>query len=191
MNANEFIISKNTQGLMPPMIPVDDVVEYLQEYASIKSKEELSEAVLKIDKVLKKYEDDIQYGFSGEYHTKIRNIISHFQQETAKAISTKKALVEDCVVYFRSVVMLAESVGMAETHAEKSARLRGLVQLLESAIVKLRNSQGDELMHNWQYFDFNISDYPYRAVLRNLQRENQEMKRRLGEDVGKELEEDF
>lgn len=188
MNVNEFLESKNIQD---HVVSIDDLAQYMEEYATLKADELLSSAVLKIDKVIKKYEDDIQYSFSGEYHTKIRNLISHFQQETAKAISTKKALIEDCMVYFRSVVMLVESVGMAETHAEKSARLRGLVQLLESAIVKLRNSQGEELMHNWQYFDFNISDYPYRMVLRNLQRENQEMKRRLGEDVGKELEEDF
>lgn len=188
MNVDEFLKNK---GVVITLASEHALVEMMEEYATLKAYELLSEAVQKIDKVIKRYEDDIQIGLSGEYHTKIRNLISHFQQETAKAISTKKSLLDDCTVYFRSVVMLAESVGMAETHAEKSARLRGLVQLLESAIVKLRNSQGDELMHNWQYFDFNISDYPYRAVLRNLQQENQEMKRRLGEDIGKELEEDF
>lgn len=186
MSAEEFLQSKNLNG---ELIPDYTVVEYLEEYGNQKAKELFTETIQKIDKVIRHYEGDAGVTCSGEYPSRLRNLFLHYQQKAGNAIAKNKSVVEDCLVYFRSVAMLAESVGMAQTHNEKNARLRGLVELLESAIHKLRTHQEDELMHNWQYFSWHVSDYPYRAVLRNLQQENRELKAKLGEATESDLEE--
>lgn len=111
---------------------------------------------------------------------RIQNHIGDEERNAQIAIADKKQLIEDALVYFRSVVMIAESIGMAGTHAEKSARLRGLIELLNSAISKLRKEQTDSILNNWEMFHWGYSDYPYKRILENysdLQRQNDDLKK--------------
>lgn len=110
---------------------------------------------------------------------RLQNHIADEERNAQSAIADKKRLIEDATVYFRSVIMISESIGMASTHAEKSARLRGLIELLNSAISKLRQEQQESLLNNWEHFHWGYSDYPYKRILENysdLQRENDRMK---------------
>lgn len=88
-------------------------------------------------------------------------------------------MIEDTVTYLQSFKMLCEMVGMAQTHGEKAARLRGMIQLIESSITKLRREQTDDILSNWQHFGWGFSDYPYQSILDNydrLKRENEDLK---------------
>lgn len=116
---------------------------------------------------------------------KLEYQISEEERQTRAALAEKRQMIEDALVYFRSVVMIAESIGMAGTHAEKSARLRGLIELLNSAITKLRNQQQESLLNNWDSFHWGYSDYPYRRILEkfnDMYRENKGMKKILEEN---------
>lgn len=111
-----------------------------------------------------------------------------------KAIADKKELTEDALVYFRSIIMIAESIGMAGTHAEKSARLRGLIELLNTAISKLRNNQQQDILHHWDTFSWSYSEYPYRRMIdeyNQLKRENERMNKLLTENNVKDVNDEL
>jgi hypothetical protein len=80
--------------------------------------------------------------------------------------------------------MLAESVGMGSTHGEKAARLRGMIELLDNTISKLKEEHTDQILNHWPFGFGGMSDYPYRAILEkldSLKRENEELKLKVNE----------
>jgi hypothetical protein len=141
---------------------------------------ETQDVLQEIEKIIKDKEAEYNSYYSTDsLPNKLLHVLQSAETGSQTAIADKRKLIEDALVYFRSVVMIVESIGMAGTHAEKSARLRGLIELLYSAIGKLRNDQQDSLLQNWESFSWSYSDYPYRKVLENykdLQRQNEQMK---------------
>jgi hypothetical protein len=139
----------------------------------------------KIEDVLNKHQEDIKNYYHGDIGDKISHLLSHYKDIAAKEIGNRKSLIEDVLVYFRSVVMISESIGIAGTHAEKAARLRGLIELLNSAINKLRTSQEEHLLSNFSWYSWDYSDYPYRSLiekLSELKTQNEYFKSQLPED---------
>ena len=139
----------------------------------------------KIKDIIKRHSNSIHVHYSGDESEQIASILNHYERLAASAISNRKTLIDDALVYFRSVTMLFESVGMASTHAEKSARLRGLIELLQSAIKKLKNEKEEELLNNWHFMSWDYSQYPYQSVLEKYGRmkaEHEELKKKLSGD---------
>lgn len=138
----------------------------------------------KLKKFIEQHEKSIHIYHAGDDVEKVAQIVNHYERIAAESIGKRKQFIEDALVYFRSVVMITETVGMAGTHAEKSARLRGLVELLNSVIEKLKHEQTENIMSNWQGFNWDFSTYPYQSVLQKFdekKRENEELKSRLAE----------
>lgn len=143
------------------------------------------EQLEKINQIIKEHESSVRCYYAGDESEKIKALLSHYKDKSAEEIGKRKQLIEDALVYFRSVVMITESIGMAGTHAEKSARLRGLIELLNSAISKLRAEQSDSLLNNWESYSWSYSDYPYRAMLESMNRlkaQNEYLKAKLPEE---------
>lgn len=140
--------------------------------------------------IINKHQDSIKNYYHGNVVDKVNHLLNHYKDIAAKEIEQRKSLIEDVLVYFRSVVMITETVGMAGTHAEKAARLRGLIELLNSTINKLRNSQTDHLLNNFGWYNWDYSDYPYRSLiekLSELKRQNEYFKAQLPEDKKSDL----
>lgn len=133
-----------------------------------------------IEKIIAEKEKEYgSYYSTDSLPNKLLRVLQSAERGSVSAIADKRKLIEDALVYFRSVAMISESIGMAGTHAEKASRLRGLIELLNSAIGKLRNEQQESLLQNWESFSWSYSDYPYRKVLENykaLQIQNEQMK---------------
>jgi hypothetical protein len=131
------------------------------------------------------------YFSCGSLLDQVAHVVETAERGSRTAIADKRKLIEDALVYFRSVILIAESIGMAATHAEKAARLRGLIELLNSAISKLRNDQQEHLLQNWESFSWGYSDYPYHRILEKyseLERQNKQMKEALEKNgLGDEL----
>jgi hypothetical protein len=58
--------------------------------------------------------------------------------------------------------------GNAGTHAEKNARLRGAIELLESAVEKLRHQHLEDLFSIYHWPDVFRSDYPTRSLMERI-----------------------
>lgn len=138
------------------------------------------QTIEKIKQLIKRHADSIHTHHCGDEAEQIASILNHYERTAASAIGEKKDAIDGTLVYFRSLVMLCESIGMAHTHGEKNARLRGLVELLNSAIGKLKQEKTDALLNNWEMYSWSYSDYPYRGVIEkynDLKRENEELKK--------------
>lgn len=140
--------------------------------------------VEQIKKIINQHEKSIHIYHAGDEAEKIAQVINHYERKAAEAIGSRKQMIEDTLVYFRSVVMITESIGMAGTHAEKAARLRGLIELLQSAISKLKQEKEEDILNNWRSFSWDFSTYPYQSILEKFddaKRENERLKSRLAE----------
>lgn len=135
-----------------------------------------------IKQIINNHEKSLRHYRCGDEAEKIASILNDYERTAASEIAKRKQLTEHTLVYFQSVAMLCESVGMASTHAEKSARLRGLIELLNSAIGKLREEQTDNLLENWRSFSWGFGTYPYQSIMRKydeLKQENEYLKAKL------------
>lgn len=138
----------------------------------------------KLKRIINQHEKSIHIYHAGDEVEKVAQIVNHYERIAAEAIAKRKQFIEDALVYFRSVVMITETVGMAGTHAEKAARLRGLVELLNNVIAKLKQEQTENILYNWQGFNWDFSTYPYQSVLQKFdetKRENEQLKSRIAE----------
>lgn len=115
-----------------------------------------------LDGYLKRHEESIHVGFSGGLFDRFASILNYYERHASDATAERKRMIEDTITYLRAFKMLTETIGMAGTHAEKAARLRGMVELLDSAIHKLREEQTDNVLNNWPHFRWGaFSDYPF------------------------------
>jgi hypothetical protein len=140
----------------------------------------------KINEVIKRHEKSLHCYRCGDEAEKIASIINDYERTAASEIAKRKVLIEQTLVYFQSVGMLCETVGMASTHGEKSARLRGLIELLNSAIGKLREEQTENLLENWRSFSWGFGTYPYQSIIRKydeLKQENEFLKSKLSSET--------
>lgn len=145
--------------------------------------------IKKIKEVILRHEKSQHHYYAGDEADEIQAIISSYESTAANAIDSNRQMTEDTLVYFRSVVMITESIGMAGTHAEKAARLRGLIELLNSAITKLKNKQSDEILNNWRWMSWDYSTYPYQSILskmEELKRENEQLKLQMAGPISKQ-----
>jgi hypothetical protein len=133
--------------------------------------------------IIKEHEKSISIIYSGDESHRVRNILNHYQRKAAEGIAGKKEVFEKVASQILAFKMVAEMIGMGDTHAEKAARLRGFIQLLDNTLQKLREEQVENIESNWPYFDFgNRSEYPYREILRKfdqLKQENADLKKRF------------
>lgn len=138
----------------------------------------------KLKTFIQRHEKSIHIFHAGDIADKTAQVVNHYEHLAAEAVTKRKQFIEDALVYFRSVIMITETIGMAGTHAEKAARLRGLVELLNSVINKLKDEQTENILSNWEFFSWDYSSYPYKSVLEKFsesKRENEQLKKRIEE----------
>lgn len=117
-----------------------------------------------------------EHGY-GTPQDRLTQLLNSMRQRELDAIAGCKAFRDDCVNWLRAISMIVESVGNASTHGEKAARCRGAVELVESAIEKLRRRNFDS-PHSWQFWmdDCFRSDYPTREYVRRIHELEAELK---------------
>lgn len=118
------------------------------------------------------------YHNHGKLKDQLAEILVTYERQAENAIASGKAIVEDMCVYLRSFAMILDMVGNASTHREKDARLRGCVEMVESAIQALRNEKERVTDLNWYgHPDIFRSDYPVREHKRRIYELENEVKR--------------
>ena len=149
----------------------------------------------KLKEFVHKQESELHQHYSGTLVQKACVLISRHERIAAGAIGEKMQAIEDMKIYVRAMTMAAEMVAIAGTHGEKNARLRGMIELMNSTSSKLNKGYEDELLASFRFQLYGNSDQPYQKILRKydeLKRENEELKRKLNpqpekKEEGKEL----
>ena len=122
-----------------------------------------------IKAILQDHSERLKCYTCGTDEERIAHIISDYHNAAVRAISDVKLFRDDLQCYLRGVALVLDMTANASTHREKDARLRGAIELLESAIEKLRNSTCEfTLSHGRQASDIFRSDYPTRHLLHRI-----------------------
>lgn len=152
------------------------------------------------DKAESAVKDDIK-AFYERYHiwsndSYFPDIIKRFAREADRIVigseAAYKRMVGDTLNYFRALVIVTEMVANAGTHAEKAARLRGLVETLESGISRLQDEQFKIIDHYWSVSpDLFKSDYPVREYKRRMYELEQKLEKYEKAEAKPESDETF
>ncbi|MBD2437388.1 hypothetical protein [Nostoc sp. FACHB-110] len=119
----------------------------------------------------------------------VQTAIDGYRNSETRALSKLKSFKEDVLTYLRAIALMATIVGNAATHAEKAARLRGLIELIESSIQTIRNEQEKFIFNHWDKPDLFKSDYPLRRYIERIRELEVENKKLKGEPLSAEDEE--
>lgn len=119
-----------------------------------------------IQELIREHQEKQRYsqGF-GSPAEKVKSILREYEDKTTKTYSDVKRVRDDMLTYFRALALILTMTGEAATHAEKNARLRGAIELLESAIEKLRNQNLESLFDIYRWPDLFRSDWPTRRLM--------------------------
>jgi hypothetical protein len=137
----------------------------------------------RLKQVIKRHAEKQHTYYSGDEIEQIESAIRHYEREAANAVAEKLDMTDNTLTYFRAAVMLVESASMGATHTEKNARLRGLTDLLNHTIEKLKRQKTENLLNHSGYFSWDMATYPYQSVINKcneLERENKELKAAQG-----------
>lgn len=134
----------------------------------IETTETLADVVRKIDDIVIRYEQQNRVGYAGDLDWRVDQMIRHYQNIATNQLAGVKATRDDMLVWLRALAMVAEMAGNAGTHAEKNARLRGMVELIEAAIQKLREQEFNFQWSTWHMPDIFRSDYPVVQYIRRI-----------------------
>jgi hypothetical protein len=106
----------------------------------------------------------------------VKSILREYEDKTTKAYSDVKHVRDDMLTFFRALALVLNMTGEAATHAEKNARLRGAIELLESAIEKLRHQNLESLFDIYRWPDLFRSDWPTRRLMDRIHGLEQQIK---------------
>lgn len=99
---------------------------------------------------------------------KVKGILREYEDKTTKAYSDVKHVRDDMLTFFRALALVLNMTGEAATHAEKNARLRGSIELLETAIEKLRHQNLESLFDIYRWPDLFRSEWPTRRLMERI-----------------------
>lgn len=140
-------------------------------------KGDVAEQLADVADLVREHQDKQRYsqGF-GSTAEKAKAVLREYEDRATKALSDVKAVRDDIMTYFRALVLVLTMTGEASTHAEKAARLRGAIELLEQAIEKLRHQDLDALFSSYRWPDLFRSDWPTRRLMERIHDQERELK---------------
>lgn len=108
----------------------------------------------------------------------ITALVDHAGREGNNAVREMKSLLENLISHLRGMEIVVDMVGNASTHSEKNARLRGLAEVIQTAIKRATEFSYDFSWKHWgNYNDLFKSDFPMRDVMQQLHQKDAEIKR--------------
>lgn len=118
-----------------------------------------------IETLIREHSDKLRYhqGF-GSNAERVRTILRHYEDKASDALRNTKQFRDDMLTYFRALIIVLDMTGNAATHAEKNARLRGAVELLERMVEQLRRHDLEIMFSHFQWRDAFGSDWPTRRL---------------------------
>lgn len=152
---------------------------------------ELEPIPAEIDAYLRENERDICRSSFGTME-RLKTVIGHYRSVATDALVGCERFRDDLHAWLRGMVICMETVGNADTHKEKNARLRGAIEVAESTIAQVIKQRFDFRSTYWNWRDTFGSDFPTRELMRRkneLASEVEDLKRQLAEAKGVPVEE--
>lgn len=115
--------------------------------------------------VIRSLQEEAHHYWSGTSAEKLRQIVGYYREVATESLAQAKAFRDDVVVQLRALSLVVDMTGSAHTHAEKGARLRGLSEILEESVTKLRDMRFDLQGGRW-WPDVLRSDFPTHELIR-------------------------
>lgn len=142
-------------------------------------------------KVLSEHQERQGHFYSTRLPDVARSVIDHYRSLAVDALRRTKEFRDDVMIQLRALSLVVEMAGSASTHREKDARLRGVSELIEGAIGKLRKERFEITSSAcWGMFeDVFRSDYPTRELLgriRELEAENRQLRAKAESEAAPE-----
>lgn len=131
-----------------------------------------------LDDLVRQQEKAQHIGYAGSLLERLRAVLNRYEWITEQTLAAAKVQRDDVLVFLRALALVLESIGNGATHREKDARLRGGVEMLESAIKRLREVEFDTRPGTHRRADIFRSDYPVREFLdriHDLEAENRQL----------------
>lgn len=138
------------------------------------------EFVARITDIAERHESRGNIKYAMNLPDRIAAILRDERETTVKALSGASRFRDDLLTYLRAMSMILTMTGNASTHAEKGARLRGAIELIESVIRTLQEMRFEATYTNWSHVDVFASDYPTRHYverIHELERELEDYKK--------------
>lgn len=138
-----------------------------------------------IEDYLKKQQSMLRCHLASNLAAQVEHVVELYRDKATEALVGAKQFRDDALTYFRSIVFLLETaVNDHVSHAEKNARLRGVIVVLECHIQRLRQEQFDFGTSCWrQHYDV----FRYSETERLLHQQLRETKERC-EELTRQLE---
>ena len=101
------------------------------------------EEIEAIRELLARHEDTVGWHHSGSASNRAEQCIERYKRIAEDAITTASKARDDMIAYLRGINFVAETCMAAHSHAEKAARLRGLMEVVEGRVEALREASFD------------------------------------------------
>lgn len=144
-----------------------------------------------VEELIREHQKKQNYhqGF-GTTADRVKSVLCEYEDKTTKAYSDVRQFRDDMLTYFRAFSLILTMTGEAGTHAEKNARLRGAIELLERGIETIRRSNLESLLDIYRWPDVFRSDWPTRRLMErihDLEQENSELKNANAEPIPEQV----
>lgn len=143
-----------------------------------------------LKKLLEKHEDKLRWSYATpNVAERVAFVLERYQDQATKSLTASMRFRDELLVHFQALTMVAEMVGNGGTHHEKNARLRGLIEMLASAVKKMREFEFKFDSYYYRWNDLFTVDYPVREYvdrIHELEREVKRLKSEVGEPVAEE-----
>lgn len=152
---------------------------------------EAHEVLLKVLAIIEKREEMLRPLFHWSYsdmesmtlERRLSNIIDRYERVAVANVDAAKSFRDEVLVFVKAWAMIADMTASASTHSEKNARLRGMIELLESAARKLYGMKFEMDSGWWRHEDVFASDYPTLHYVQRIHELEDEVKRLKKEPV--------
>jgi hypothetical protein len=109
-------------------------------------------------------------------------VLQAYKHRHSEQLSEFQSFQSDVISYLRAMVLVVEAAANGGTHAEKNARFRGVISLLETSIDKVHNARSTFVSsHWWSNPDLFRSDYPVRSLIDRIKAQEAELQKLKGE----------
>lgn len=119
---------------------------------------------------------------------RVQRCMDHYTRMAAQAVGDAHGFKDGVVSWLRGIAINAQAVSWGSTHHEKDARLRGLIEVIETAIEKINTLRLNDRLSEWNGVvdSWMKSDFPTREMRRRILDQDEEIKRlrqKAGEPV--------
>jgi hypothetical protein len=144
-------------------------------------------------RILQNVMDEQEKKIRSAYHhspaDRLRHIFNQLEWRATKSQTAFKTLRDDMLVWARAIGLAANMAANGGTHREIDARMRGLIEMIESAVNAIRNAE-EPSRFGYNVPDVFRSDYPVKEHVRRIHELERELEyERKRNDKSPEVEE--